>query len=174
MRKYLFAAAIIAAALSMTACEEPGTVTMYAINADGMGSPVGKVKISENPYGLLFAPNLSGLTPGIHGFHIHENPDCSPAEKDGKTVPGLAAGGHYDPANTGTHLGPYADGHLGDLPALYVDADGQATTPVLGPRLKPEDLAGRSLMIHADGDNYSDSPTSLGGGGARMACGTKK
>ena len=86
--------------------------------------------------------------------------------------PGLAAGGHYDPANTGKHLGPYAQGHLGDLPALYVDADGTATTPVLAPRLKLEDLAGRSIMIHAGGDNYSDSPKSLGGGGARVACGT--
>ena len=172
MRKHLLAVVLIAAALSMTACDEPGTVTMYAINADGVGAPMGKVKVSENPHGVLFTPNLSGLTPGIHGFHIHENPDCGPAEKDGKMVPGLAAGGHYDPANTGKHLGPYEEGHLGDLPALYADADGRSTTPVLAPRLKIQDLAGRSLMIHAGGDNYSDSPKPLGGGGGRVACGT--
>ena len=62
-------------------------------------------------------------------------------------------------------------GHLGDLPALKVDASGKATTPVLAPRLKLAQLSGHSLMIHAGGDNYSDSPEKLGGGGARIACG---
>ncbi|TXH61396.1 MAG: superoxide dismutase [Cu-Zn] SodC2, partial [Thiothrix sp.] len=58
-----------------------------------------------------------------------------------------------------------------DLPALYVDSEGKATNPVLAPRLKLADLSGRALMIHAGGDNHSDHPAPLGGGGARMACG---
>jgi Cu-Zn family superoxide dismutase len=94
--------------------------------------------------------------------------------KDGKPVAGLAAGGHYDPAGTGKHEGPYGNGHLGDLPPLYVGPDGRATQPVLAPRLKLSDLKGRSLMIHAGGDNYSDKPEPLGGGGARVACGVVK
>jgi Cu-Zn family superoxide dismutase len=92
-------------------------------------------------------------------------------EKDGKRVPGLAAGGHYDPAGTGRHEGPYGDGHLGDLPPLYVDDGGWGSMPVLAPRVKVSDIRNRSLMIHAGGDNYSDHPAKLGGGGARMACG---
>ena len=71
----------------------------------------------------------------------------------------------------GKHEGPYGKGHLGDLPALYVGADGKATMPVVSPRLKVSDLKGRSLMIHAGSDNYSDYPEPLGGGGARVACG---
>ncbi|MCF8053532.1 MAG: superoxide dismutase family protein [Desulfobacterales bacterium] len=102
---------------------------------------------------------------------VHENPDCGPLEKDGKRVPGLAAGGHFDPQNTGRHEGPYGDGHLGDLPPLYADEHGRATLPVLAPRIKVKDIKGRSLMIHAGGDNYSDHPAKLGGGGARIACG---
>lgn len=94
--------------------------------------------------------------------------------KDGKAVPALAAGGHYDPANTGKHEGPYGNGHLGDLPALAVATDGMATLPVLAPRLKVADIKGRSLMIHAGGDNYADTPAPLGGGGARAACGVVK
>ena len=94
--------------------------------------------------------------------------------KDGKAVPDLAAGGHYDPAGTGKHEGPYGNGHLGDLPALYVAADGKATLPVLAPRLKVADIKGRSLMIHAGGDNYSDAPAPLAGGDARVACGVVK
>jgi Cu-Zn family superoxide dismutase len=86
-------------------------------------------------------------------------------------IPGLAAGGHYDPAGSKHHGAPWGDGHLGDLPSLYVDPYGKAVTPVLAPRLKLADLKGRSLMIHAGGDNYSDKPAPLGGGGARVACG---
>ena len=66
---------------------------------------------------------------------------------------------------------PWGDGHLGDLPALYVDAGGQATMSVLAPRLKLADVAGRALMVHAGGDNHADHPAPLGGGGARLACG---
>ena len=86
-------------------------------------------------------------------------------------MPGLAAGGHYDPAGTGKHKGPYEDGHLGDLPALYFDAEGKATHPVLAPRIKISDLKGHAFIIHAGGDNYRDYPKALGGGGARVACG---
>ena len=48
---------------------------------------------------------------------------------------------------------------------------GEATTPVLAPRLDMDDLKGRALMVHEGGDNYSDSPQKLGGGGPRAACG---
>jgi Cu-Zn family superoxide dismutase len=94
--------------------------------------------------------------------------------KEGKPVAGLAAGGHYDPATTGRHEGPGGKGHLGDLPALTVGADGKATAPVTAPRLKVADVLGRSLMVHAGGDNYADSPAPLGGGGGRIACGVIK
>ncbi|MCP5423653.1 MAG: superoxide dismutase family protein [Gammaproteobacteria bacterium] len=148
------------------------TVDMHSISAEGVGDSVGAVVLVDSPYGLLITPNLQGLTPGQHGFHVHTNPDCGAGEKDGKKVAGLAAGGHFDPANTGVHKGPYdSSGHLGDLPPLYVDSEGKAVTPMLAPRLKEEDIKGRSLMVHMHGDNFSDEPAPLGGGGARMICG---
>ena len=109
---------------------------------------------------------------GVHGFHLHANGSCAAAEKDGKMVPALAAGAHYDPNNSKKHGSPWGNGHLGDLPPLIVDADGRSTEPVLAPRLHDlEMLKGHSLMIHAGGDNYSDEPMPVGGGGARIACG---
>ena len=147
------------------------TVPMNFVSEDGVGASAGKVVVTQSPYGLVFTPELAGLPAGLHGFHVHENPSCLPGEKDGKKVPALAAGGHYDPQKTGKHGFPWGDGHLGDLPPLYVSADGQATQPVLGPRLKMSDLAGRSLMVHVGGDNHSDHPAALGGGGGRMVCG---
>lgn len=146
-------------------------VQMNRVDAHGVGSPVGQITITESPHGLVFSPALTGLAPGLHGFHLHENPSCAAKEKDGKAVAALGAGGHFDPKSTKQHGAPWGEGHLGDLPALYVDADGNASQPVLAPRLKLADLPGRALMVHAGGDNHADHPAPLGGGGARIACG---
>lgn len=150
------------------------TVPVNLITENGIDKSIGQIVISESKYGLVFTPQISELPTGLHGFHLHENASCEPAEKDGVKVAGLAAGGHYDPSNTGQH-GPWGEGHIGDLPALYVDASGKASQALLAPRLKMADLtAGRALVIHANGDNYSDQPQPLGGGGARIACGVIK
>lgn len=150
------------------------TVQMNMVDEKGVGSSVGTISISNSKYGLVFSPALKGLPPGAHGFHLHENPSCDPKEKDGKRVAALAAGGHYDPSNTKRHDAPWGDGHLGDLPVLFVDATGNANQPLLAPRLKASDLSGRALMVHAGGDNHADHPAVLGGGGARIACGIIK
>ena len=147
------------------------TVPVTAVNQNGLGANAGQVTITESTQGLVFTPKLTGLPAGLHGFHVHENPSCEPKEKDGKKVAALAAGAHYDPQKAGHHGAPWGDGHLGDLPALYVDTHGVATQPVLAPRLKLADVKGHSLMIHAGGDNHSDTPAPLGGGGARIFCG---
>lgn len=158
---------------SLQAAAQDGgiTVDMKAASETGAGASLGKVVIQETKYGLVFTPTLSGLSAGLHGFHVHENPGCDPKEQNGKMVAALAAGGHYDPAGTKRHGMPWGDGHLGDLPPLFVDASGNAANPVLAPRLKMADVRGRSLMIHAGGDNHADHPAPLGGGGARVACG---
>jgi len=152
------------------AIADGNSFTVNAVNESGVGAVLGTVSAVDSPYGVLLTPNLAGLPPGLHGFHLHENPSCQAGDKDGKKVPALAAGGHWDPAKSGAHLGPYANGHMGDLPALYVDAQGQATVTVLAPRLKLKDLPGHALMIHVHGDNFADQPEKLGGGGPRMAC----
>jgi Cu-Zn family superoxide dismutase len=154
-----------------TAAAQPLVVDIRAAEAAGTGAALGTVTVTSTPYGALFTPSLSGLMPGVHGFHVHENPSCDPKEQDGKMVPALAAGGHFDPGKTGKHLGPYGDGHLGDLPPLVVDAEGKSTVPVLAPRIKLSDLKGHSLMVHAGADNFADHPHPLGGGGARIGCG---
>lgn len=166
--------AVFFPALTSTAQTSPypsQIVELSFTDAEGIGDPVGTVTLQDSEYGLILTPSLMGLTPGLHGFHVHENPDCGPADNEGESVPGLAAGGHYDPEETGVHLGPYEDGHLGDLPPLYVDAEGNASTPVLAPRLTVATISDRSLMVHMNGDNFSDTPAPLGGGGARLACG---
>ena len=158
------------------AADKSVTVPMNLVSTSGEGASVGTVTVTESAGGLVFTPDLKGLPPGEHGFHLHEKPSCDPGEKDGKKGAALAAGGHYDPAHTGKHEGPESSaGHEGDLPKITVGADGTDTTAVTAPRLKSlATLKGHALMIHAGGDNYSDKPEALGGGGARIACGVVK
>jgi Cu-Zn family superoxide dismutase len=175
MRKGLLTACIVVGMImAVPVFAADVVVQMNLVNEQGVGKSIGTVTISEGPKGLAFTPQLTDLAPGVHGFHVHQNPDCAAGVKDGKPTPGLAAGGHYDPAASGKHEGPSGKGHLGDLPALTAGADGKATTAVVAPRLKMADMKGRSLMIHAGGDNYADQPAPLGGGGARVACGVIK
>lgn len=169
MKSTLFATAFICVSSAVFGAEI--SVPVHMAEKEGVGAAVGFVRIVETPYGLAFYPALKGLPSGLHGFHIHEKPSCAPAEKDGSMVPALAAGGHLDPQGIKRHGEPWGDGHLGDLPPLYVATDGTAVNPVHSPRLKLSDVRNRSLMIHAGGDNHSDHPMPLGGGGARVACG---
>lgn len=139
-------------------------VPMYLVDANAQGKSIGSIKFEDSSRGVIITPSLHDLSSGIHGLHIHDKPDC----KDN----GMAARGHLDPTNTKMHSGPYQNtGHLGDLPALIVNKDGNATLPRLAPRFKLADITGHALMIHAGGDNYSDKPEKLGGGGERIACG---
>jgi superoxide dismutase, Cu-Zn family len=165
----ILALALTFAAASVRADEM--TITINLATASGPGKAIGTIKVEDTPHGALFTPTLRGLPPGLHGFHVHEHATCDAAPKDGKATAGHAAGNHYDPGETGKHLGPYGQGHLGDLPPLFVDANGNATLPVLAPRMRVKDLVGRSVMIHEGADNYADEPKPLGGGGARIACG---
>src|SRR3990172_636516 len=174
MKKTFLAAVVMVLLIALPVFAADVVVSMGLVNEQGIGKGIGKVTISEGPAGLVFTPQLTDLTPGAHGFHVHQNPDCAAGTKEGKQVPGLAAGGHYDPAMAGKHEGHEGKGHLGDLPALTVGAYGKAVTAVIAPRLKMADVKGRSLMIHAGGDNYADQPAPLGGGGARAACGVIK
>jgi len=169
--RFVLTASLIIATTGAVYATPPITVTVNSITAAGVGPAIGSVIFADSKWGLLVTPNLSGLPAGVHGFHIHEKPACGPAEHEGKTAAGFAAGGHLDPAATKHHLGPYGNGHVGDLPPLVVNADGKATTPVLAPRLMVKDVQGHSIMIHAGGDNYADEPEPLGGGGPRIACG---
>ena len=175
MTRRLTAALITTAAIGGFAAfahAETKSVSMNLISAEGAGAPIGTIELEDSSEGLVLKPNLKGLPPGEHGFHLHVNPTCGPGEQEGKMAAGIAAGGHFDPRETHKHLGPDATGgHQGDLPVLKVADDGSAAATLVAPHLKLADMLGHALMIHAGGDNYSDQPKPLGGGGARIACG---
>ena len=174
MRSFLPAAVAASTllALATPALAEEASAEMRAVSAEGIGESMGTVQLSDGDGGLTLVLEVQGLTPGEHGFHLHENGSCeSAANAEGQMTAAQGAGGHYDPDDTGTHAGPEGDGHKGDLPVLEVGSDGIATSELSAPRLTVADARGKALMIHAGGDNYSDQPKPLGGGGGRVACG---
>ena len=146
---------LVAAAALSPAAQADTIVQMTLVNESGKGKSVGQMDLSDTPYGLVITPLLNGLPPGLHGFHVHENASCDAGLQDAKVVAGQAAGGRYDPKITNKHGLPWGDGHLGDLPALYVDAGGRAIYPVLAPRLKAAAPAGAGRQARNGSVKYT-------------------
>lgn len=108
---------------------------------------------------------VKGLTPGLHGFHIHEFGDLS----DGCA----SAGGHYNPE--GVEHGGLEHGHVGDLGNIKADDQGIARFQFKAPRVQLHDVVGRAIVIHADTDDLGqggdEESTKTGNAGDRVACG---
>ncbi|MEA2740825.1 MAG: superoxide dismutase, Cu-Zn family [Acetobacteraceae bacterium] len=164
--------AMLATAIAFPALAADLTVTMHKATQEGTSDALGTVTITSTDAGAVFKLDLHGLPPGQHGFHVHENANCDPTLLNGVRIPAGAAGGHFDPDHANKHAGPMGEGHLGDLPVLIVATDGTAKQTLTAPRIKNIDaLKDHALIIHIGGDNYSDQPNLLGGGGGRFACG---
>jgi Cu-Zn family superoxide dismutase len=125
----------------------------------------GVVRFAQTAEGVRITALISGLTPGKHGFHVHEYGDLTSRD-------GAAAGGHYNPGRRG-HGGPdAANRHAGDLGNIEADADGNAIVNFVDSHLSlegPNAIIGRSLVVHADPDDLSSKPS--GNAGARVAVG---
>jgi superoxide dismutase, Cu-Zn family len=144
-------------------------VAMHNLYEDGVGEKIGYLRLYDTPQGLTIeSAGLPIPRNGNHGMHIHEFGDLTPSKKpSGEMVRGGNAGTHYDPESTNAHLGPYGDGHRGDLPGINVRR-GQWVGRVIAPRLTLDEVKNRAIIIHSGGDNYSDVPSPNGGGKSRI------
>ena len=129
----------------------------------------GIVSFSQQDDKVLVNAQIQGLSPGLHGFHIHEKGDCSAPDA-------ASAGGHFNPAGT-KHGAPLtAEHHGGDFGNLTADAAGMATLAIAIPashitlsRSGAHSIIGKGLIVHADPDDFATQPT--GNSGKRVACG---
>ena len=136
---------------------------------------IGTIWLKDTGKGLLVDVKLKNLPQGKHGFHIHENPDCTAGiNSKGDVEYALNAGAHFDPHKTGKHLGPSANGHMGDLPYLTAQQNGTVKQRFYLKNRTVQDFKNKSLIVHEGADNYKDTPSLLGGGGKRIACGIIK
>src|SRR5439155_16920237 len=126
----------------------------------------GTVTFTQKSDKVSVTANVSGLSAGPHGFHIHEKGDCS-------TDDGMSAGGHFNPTGKphGNPSVPYH--HTGDMPMLVADASGNASLSMelgaMTPGSGATDIVGKAVIVHKDPDDYTTQPT--GNSGGRVACG---
>ena len=137
---------------------------------DAAGDAVGHVRLEQVPKGVLLQVQAAGLPPGPHGIHLHASGICEPDFK--------AAKGHVNPGSRPHGLRHPEGPDAGDLPNLFVAADGSAqaefyTTRVTlapgGERPALLDADGAAVIIHANADDHLTQP--IGGAGGRIACG---
>lgn len=130
------------------------------------GSKVkGTVTFTKTNDGIMVKAEIDGLTPGKHGFHIHEFGDCSAAD-------GSSAGGHFNPENQ-EHAGPDAGmRHTGDMGNIEADQNGKAVLEYVDKEMSftgPSSIIGRGIIVHEKEDDLKTQPT--GNAGGRLACG---
>ena len=109
--------------------------------------------------------DVTGLTPGKHGFHVHEFGDCSSPD-------GNSAGAHFNPTHKQHGAPDAADRHAGDLGNIEADAAGKAHLECTDKTMKllgPDSIVGRAVIVHEKEDDLKTQPT--GNAGGRVACG---
>jgi Cu-Zn family superoxide dismutase len=125
----------------------------------------GIVTFAEVESGVHVVAILAGLTPGKHGFHIHEFGDISSAD-------GSSAGGHFNPTAM-PHSMPMSDKrHAGDMGNIDADTTGSAHLDYIDPAMKLSgeySIIGHAVIIHAKEDDFKTQPT--GNAGARIGNG---
>jgi len=152
------AAAPAAASLSAQAVIEPTE-----------GNDVrGTVRFVQEGAKVRVIADLTGLTPGEHGIHVHEHGDCSAPD-------GSSAGGHFNPTNQ-PHAGPDADArHVGDMGNIVADSAGKAHLDYVDSKIAlsgPNSVVDRSVIVHSGRDDLTSQPS--GDSGKRVACGVIK
>ena len=164
---------IASAVLALLACESgPPPPSGVGASASTMlagpdGAAMGTVTLTQTYHGVLVSADVSGLTSGGHGFHIHTVGTCAPDF--------AAAGDHFNPGDVG-HGYNNPDGvHAGDLPNIYAHADGTARADFFTAAVTLDDGAdhsifdadGSAIIVHEKPDTYGADA----GAGGRVACG---
>lgn len=126
----------------------------------------GLVTFMQTDNGIQIEADINGLTPGKHGFHVHQYGDCSAPD-------GTSAGGHFNPENK-QHGGPTdMERHVGDLGNVTADSTGHAHLSMTDNVISlagAHSIIGRGIIVHMGEDDLTSQPT--GNAGARVACGT--
>lgn len=151
-------------------------VAQISAPGDTTTGVTGTVTFVELTDGVQVRYTLRGLSPGAHGFHVHENGSCAAADSDGDGAreAGGAAGGHLNPmaSEHGAPGDARTERHAGDLGNVTAGANGMAEGTMEDRVLAfsgPTSLVGKALMIHGQPDNLESDPG--GSAGGRVGCG---
>ncbi|RDC61017.1 Superoxide dismutase [Alteripontixanthobacter maritimus] len=167
--KIIFASGM---ALAVCACTTTTSQSVQNLGSaailDANGEKIGSARLLAIGDTVSITATVSGLAPGLHGFHLHETSQCRAPDFQ-------SAGGHLNPFGASHGLESPDGAHLGDLTNLEVSADGTGSiaSGLDGPRADVTtaifDSDGTSVVIHAKADDYRTDPS--GAAGSRIACG---
>ena len=177
MRKTMMLGLLSLGLAQAGAAQAAAPLTATAALRDPAGQVMGSARFVQQGAGVQVTVDVRGLTPGMHGMHVHEFGRCTPGVDPAvnRVVPFGAAGGHFDPGMSRNHDDPQADnklGHGGDVPMLTVGADGVGKASFTSAKISLTGIngvLGRSLVIHAAPDDYKSDPAGMSG--ARERCG---
>jgi Cu-Zn family superoxide dismutase len=162
----LICGALFATGLGLTQSKAGETSKAIAVLHAASGSNVaGTVTFTAAGNEVKVVADITGLTPGKHGFHIHEFGDCS--APDAKS-----AGGHFNPTNHQHGAPDASDRHAGDLGNIEADASGKAHLEMSDKVMKltgADSILGHAVIVHEKADDLKTQPT--GDAGGRLACG---
>jgi Cu-Zn family superoxide dismutase len=125
----------------------------------------GVVTFEEVDKGIHIVANLTGLTQGKHGFHIHEFGDISSDD-------GSSAGGHFNPTGMPHSMPTSEKRHAGDMGNIEADGNGSAHLDYIDSVMKLNgkySIIGHAVIIHAKEDDFKTQPT--GNAGPRVGYG---
>lgn len=150
----------------MQETETPQVTQAVAVIHPAEGQEVnGTVTFSKEKNGIRVHAELSGLSAGKHGFHIHTYGDCS--------TPDLSsAGGHYNPNNNDHGAPTDQNRHMGDMGNVEAGDNGNATLDYIDNHIKlngPNNVIGRAIIVHQGEDDLTSQPS--GNAGPRIGCG---
>jgi superoxide dismutase, Cu-Zn family len=151
-------------ALTVFAHGQDVTKATATLESKSKSKVTGTVTFTKVGDEVQVVADIENLSPGKHGFHIHEKGDCSAADAS-------SAGGHFNPTHQ-HHGGPTsAEHHAGDLGNITADASGKAHLDWTG-KLSltgADSIIGKSVVVHEKEDDLKSDPA--GNAGARIACG---
>lgn len=158
--------------LAASSASPEGPLRAIAVLHPTAGSEVrGLVTFIELADGVRVDAEITGLTPGKHGFHVHQFGDCASA--DGSTAPASAAGDHFNPTNEPHAASDAVQRHVGDMGNIEADHAGVAKLTYIDHHLSlasdERSIIGRAVIVHAKPDDLTSQPS--GEAGERVACG---
>lgn len=144
---------------------QQATKAVAVLNPVSGSSVTGVVTFTRVDNGIKVVADVQGLTPGKHGFHVHQYGDCTATNGD-------SAGGHFNPEGK-PHGAPISgERHAGDFGNITAGADGKAHYEWTDPMIAFEgrdSIMGRGLIVHANADDLTSQPA--GNSGPKVACG---
>ncbi|MBT2135122.1 superoxide dismutase family protein [Croceibacterium sp. LX-88] len=156
------------AACQSVADEQPSDRLAQASLRLANGQPAGTAQVLANGSQVNVTVALTGISPGVHGMHLHTTGSCDAPEF-------TSAGAHLNPGHREHGTDNPAGSHLGDLPNVTIGANGTGSASATLHGTRDEVLAqlfdadGTAIVVHASADDYRTDPS--GNSGGRIACG---